>query len=67
MIEFCLTRKVPLPMRSCKRVEVRGDRTALVITVSGKSLDKGAATEASPPWLPRPGLGMGRSTDGSTH
>ena len=64
MIEFCLKRKVPLPMRSSKRIEIQGDRAALVIEVSGKRLDKEAPSEAGPPWLPRPGLGIGRPMGG---
>ena len=36
MVEFCIKRRVPLPIRSAKRVEVVGEDLALVVTLAEK-------------------------------
>ena len=59
-VEFCLSRKVPLPLRSAKRIEVVGNRVALVIEISGRKLDTELTKETQPPWLPRLGSGLDR-------
>ena len=60
MVEFCLSCKVPLPLRSAKRIEVIGGRIALVIEISGAALAPERTEDAHPPWLPRLGPGLGR-------
>ena len=37
MVEFCIKRRVPLPIRSTKRVEVIGDTLALVVTLNDRN------------------------------